>query len=117
MAHTKTPRAGKARRSRTRAAAGLIDDPGKITVLAAPVRVEIATTIQALGGAATVAELAAQLGRPADGLYYHLRAMVTGGLIEEQAGTGGRSYRLAIPAGESMRLHYRPGATANAKAV
>ena len=96
---------------------GAIESPKKIAVLAAPVRVELATAIEALGGAATVAELAAQLGRPADGLYYHLRAMVRGGLLEEEQGAGGRSYRLAAAAGDSMRLRYKPGATANAKAV
>ena len=94
-----------------------IDDPEKIAVLATPIRVELATAIQALGGEATVAELAAQLGRPADGLYYHLRALVKGGLLEERAGTSGRSFRLAVPAGQSLSLRYKPGATANAKAV
>ena len=103
--------------ARKTAARGNIEDPRKIAVLAAPARIEIATAIQALGGPTTVAELAAQLGRPADGLYYHLRAMVRGGLLTEREGDSGRSYALAVPAGESMRLRYRPGATANAKAV
>jgi len=98
-------------------AGGNIEDPRKIAVLATPVRIEIATAIQALGGPTTVAELAEQLGRPADGLYYHLRAMVKGGLLTEHEGDNGRCYALAVPAGESMRLVYRPGATANAKAV
>jgi hypothetical protein len=96
---------------------GIVEDPKKIAVFATPIRVELVTAMQALGGLATVAELAAQLGRPADGLYYHLRALVRGGLIEVCAGTNGRSYRLTIPAGQPMRLRYKPGATANAKAV
>jgi DNA-binding transcriptional ArsR family regulator len=96
---------------------GIVEDPKKIAVFATPIRVELVTAMQALGGSATVAELAVQLGRPADGLYYHLRALVRGGLLEECAGTNGRSYRLTIPAGQSMRLRYKPGATANAKAV
>lgn len=102
---------------RKSAAGGNVEDAEKIAVLAAPARIEIATAIQALGGSATVAELAAQLGRPADGLYYHLRAMVKGGLLTEHEGDGGRRYALAVPGGKSLRLRYRPGATANAKAV
>lgn len=96
---------------------GGIDDAKRIAVFATPIRVELVTAIQALGGAATVAELAVQLGRPADGLYYHLRALVRGKLLVEREGDNGRSYRLAVPAGQSLRLRYKPGATANAKAV
>jgi DNA-binding transcriptional ArsR family regulator len=96
---------------------GIIEDPKKIAVFATPIRVELVTAVQALGGSATVAELAAQLGRSADGLYYHLRALVRGGLVEECEGTNGCSYRLTIPAGQPMRLRYKPGATANAKSV
>lgn len=95
----------------------IVEDPKKIALFATPVRVELMTAIQALGGVATVAELAVQLGRPADGLYYHLRALVHGGLLGEREGPNGRSYDLMIPAGESLRLRYRPGATANARSV
>ncbi|HEY2344789.1 MAG TPA: winged helix-turn-helix domain-containing protein [Xanthomonadaceae bacterium] len=98
-------------------AAGLVEDPKKIALFATPVRVELVTAIQALGGSATVAELAVQLGRPADGLYYHLRALVRGGLLREREGANGRSYQLTIPEGESLRLRYKPGATANARSV
>ncbi|MBS0461498.1 MAG: winged helix-turn-helix transcriptional regulator [Proteobacteria bacterium] len=96
---------------------GGLDDPRKIALFATPIRVDLTTAIQALGGQATVAELAAQLGRSADGLYYHLRALVRGGLLVESDGANGRSYRLTIPAGQALRLHYKPGATANARAV
>ena len=96
---------------------GIVEDAKRIAVLATPIRVELVTTIQALGGAATVAKLALQLGRPADGLYYHLRALVRSGLVEEQAETGGRRYRLKTPPGERMSLRYKPGANSNAKAV
>lgn len=96
-----------------------LEDPKKIAVLATPIRVELVTALQALGGTATIAELALQLGRPADGLYYHMRELVRSGLLEHDAreGSAGRCYRLAIPEGESLRLRYQPGATANAKAV
>jgi DNA-binding transcriptional ArsR family regulator len=96
---------------------GVIDDAKRIAVLAAPVRTELATTLEALGGAATVAELAKRLGRSADGLYYHLRAMLRAGLLEEDSGPGGRRYRLATPGPQGVRLLYKPGATANARAV
>ncbi len=96
---------------------GIIEDPKKIAVFATPIRVELVTAIQALGGTATVAELALQLGRSADGLYYHLRALLRGGLLEEREGAAGRSYHLTIPDGDSLRLRYKPGRTANAKSV
>jgi DNA-binding transcriptional ArsR family regulator len=96
---------------------GSIEDAKKIAVLAAPARIEIVSTLEALGGSATVAELAEQLGRPADGLYYHLNALIRVGLIEEHAEYGARRYRTTTPSGQRLRLRYRPGATANARAV
>jgi DNA-binding transcriptional ArsR family regulator len=96
---------------------GIIEDAKKIAVLATPIRLELVTTIQALGGAATAAELAVQLGRPADGLYYHLRALVRGGLVEERAEAGARRHHLTAPKGATLSLRYKPGATANARAV
>lgn len=107
----------KAARAQRGGTTGLIDDPRKIAIFATPARVELVTAIQALGGTATVAELAAQLGRSADGLYYHLRALVRGGLLVERDGANGRSYGLSIPEGESLRLRYQPGANANARSV
>ncbi|MBS0211880.1 MAG: winged helix-turn-helix transcriptional regulator [Proteobacteria bacterium] len=97
--------------------AGIVEDARRIALLATPIRIELVTAIQALGGAATVAELAAQLGRSADGLYYHLRALTHGGLLEEISEPDARRYRLVTPPGERMRLRYKPGATANARAV
>lgn len=96
---------------------GIVEDAKKIAVLSTPIRIELVTAIQALGGVATVAELAMQLGRSADGLYYHLRTLVRGGLLEEIIDADARRYRLVTPPGERMRLRYKPGATANAKAV
>jgi DNA-binding transcriptional ArsR family regulator len=97
---------------------GSIEDAKKIAVLAAPARIESIGMLEALGGTATVAALAEQLGRPADGLYYHLRALVGAGLIAEDAGAGdGRRYRTTSARGQRLRLRYKPGATANAKAV
>ena len=47
------------------------------------VRQEIVDTIEALGGDAAVADIAAHLGRPADGIYYHLRRLVDSGVLRE----------------------------------
>lgn len=101
--------------ARTRAA--LIEDADEIALLASPTRIEIVDTLEALGGEASVAELAAQLGRPADGLYYHLRQLAEGGLLVEEETPEGRRYRTRVAKGERLRLRYRPGRTANAQAV
>ena len=96
---------------------GGVENAKEIELLVSPTRIEIVDTLEALGGEASVAELAAQLGRPADGLYYHLRQLAAGGLVEEEAALDGRRYRLPTRRGERLALRYRPGATANAKAV
>lgn len=94
-----------------------LDRAADIELLASPSRIEIVDTLEAMGGSVSVAELATRLGRPADGLYYHLRQLVSGGLIEEEAATDGRRFRIRTHPGDRLRLRYRPGATANAKAV
>ena len=96
---------------------GPIENAKEIGLLASPTRIEIVDTLESLGGEATVAELAAQLGRPADGLYYHLRQLADGGLLVETATPEGRRYRTRVPEGEHLRLRYKPGKNANAKAV
>jgi DNA-binding transcriptional ArsR family regulator len=97
---------------------GFVEQAARIAALAAPVRIEIFSTLEALGKPTTVAALAEQLGRPADGLYYHLRALVRAELIEEQGGTGdGRRYLATTARGKRLRLRYKPGATADAKAI
>jgi DNA-binding transcriptional ArsR family regulator len=95
----------------------LLEDADEIALLASPTRIEIVDTLEALGDAVSVAELAAAVGRPADGLYYHLRQLAEGGLIEEEAASDGRRYRSRTRKGDRLRLRYRPGATANADAV
>ena len=94
-----------------------IGDARSIALLASPARIELVDTLEALGGEASVAELAAQLGRPADGLYYHLRQLAAGGLLVEDDAADGKRYRLRTARGAPLTLRYRPGASANAKAV
>src|SRR5580704_6166782 len=92
----------------------VVERPAEVEMLASPSRQEIVDTLGALGGEASVAEIAAQLGRPVDGLYYHLRLLAGGGLVEELPDEGGgRRYRVR----SGLRLRYRPGKTPNARAV
>lgn len=95
-----------------------IDHPSLIEVLASPVRQEIVDTLAALGGAATAAELAEQLGRHMDGLYYHLKILCKAQLVAaEDTGTeAGRRYRLGGD-GQSLRLAYSIGDAARAQAL
>jgi len=96
----------------------VIQRPVEIKLLASPVRQEIVDTLEALGGNAAVAAIAAALGRPSDGLYYHLRILVKGGLLEELPDEGeGRRYRTRARRAERLRLRYEPGKTPNARAV
>ncbi len=96
----------------------VVDDAGEIALLASPTRIEIVDTLESLAGAAaTVAELAAAIGRPADGLYYHLRQLAGAGLIEEVVSPEGKRYRSRSHGSKRLRLRYRPGANANADAV
>jgi DNA-binding transcriptional ArsR family regulator len=93
-----------------------ITDPEQIRLLSSPVRQEMVDTLAALGGEASAAAVAEQLGRPADGLYYHLRALVRGGLVREVTDAGGeRRYRLAGESDAPLRLAYDVGANGNAK--
>jgi len=92
----------------------VVERPAHIALLASPARQELVDTLDALGGEASVSELSAQLGRAVPGLYYHLRLLARAGLIEELAGEpGARRYR--VPS--ALRLRYRPGDNANARAV
>lgn len=114
MAQPRKPRPAAASRAASRA----VEKPREIALLAAPARQELVDTLEALGGEASVATLAAQLGRPADGLYYHLRLLVGGGLLEELPDDGdGRRYRTRVEKGSRLQLRYRGGRNAGAAAV
>jgi DNA-binding transcriptional ArsR family regulator len=96
-----------------------IADPEQIRVLSSPVRQEIVDTLAALGGEAGAATLAEQLGRPADGLYYHLRLLVRAGLLHETRSEAGeeRRYRLEGEGDAPLRLAYRTGRGGNLAAL
>jgi DNA-binding transcriptional ArsR family regulator len=101
---------------------GRITDAAAIATLASPVRQELFDTLEALGGVATIAELAEQLGRPADGLYYHVDLLRRAGLLiaaparRSRAGRSERRYRIAGPS-RSIGLGYRPHDPRNSAAV
>ncbi|MYM34207.1 ArsR family transcriptional regulator [Duganella sp. FT50W] len=84
-----------------------ISDPQLITLLSSPIRQELVDTLAALGGEASAAELALELGRHADGLYYHLKLLCKGKLVTELDGDGDeRRYRLAGDPSQPLRLAY-----------
>lgn len=94
--------------------------PEQIRALRSPVRQEIVDTVQSLG-VCSVADVARELGRHADGLYYHVKILLRVGLLES-AGTrrdrGRREARYVTRSPECpMRLHYEPDDPANADAV
>jgi|SRR6185312_5194789 len=95
----------------------IVENAAEIALLASPARIEIMDTLEALGSAVSVAELAQALGRPADGLYYHLRQLADAGLIEEELADDGRRYRTRTRKGKRVTLRYKPGKTDNARAV
>jgi hypothetical protein len=95
-----------------------VSRPAQIRALASTLRQDIVDQVQAMGGA-SVPDLAEALGRPADALYYHVRALRRVGLLVE-AGTRQRGrhvetvYATVDPA-RRLKLEYRRGgATATA---
>jgi DNA-binding transcriptional ArsR family regulator len=94
-----------------------VSDSAQIKLLSSAVRQEILDTMAALGGEASVAELSEELGRPADGLYYHLKTLVRGGLVRsaDVVKGGERLFKLETGAGQSLRLTYNLGHEGNAK--
>jgi hypothetical protein len=60
----------------------LVEAPAQINALISTTRQEIVDTLQAMTEA-SVPELARQLARPADALYYHVRALLKAGLLRQ----------------------------------
>jgi len=92
-----------------------------IAALASPVRQELFDVLEAIGGEATVAELANHLGRAADGLYYHLECLRRVGLVDvvagrSRAGRDERRYRL-VGGDTRLELGASPGNPSRARAV
>lgn len=81
-----------------------IDSPAQLRALTSPVRQEIVDLLSA-GGPASIAAIAAHLGRPADGLYFHIRRLLRAGLLVEHtpASGGRRAARYDVP-GRPLRI-------------
>lgn len=93
-----------------RSEGGAIEHKAALTALVSTVRQEIVDTIEALGGDAAVADIAAHLGRPADGIYYHLRRLVDSGVLRAGDDPGdGRGRRYGTSARRGKRVHLKYG--------
>jgi DNA-binding transcriptional ArsR family regulator len=90
----------------------------QLAVLQAAARQEIVDVLAELG-TVSVAELAAALGRPADALYFHLRALTRVGLVKKAGYRSRPSGKEALYCAVSpeLQLHYEPQKASNRKAV
>jgi DNA-binding transcriptional ArsR family regulator len=96
----------------------IIRQPKQLAALGSAARQELVDTLAGMG-TVSVAELATALGRPADALYFHLRALQKAGLVR-RAGyrtRGGRQEALFRTAASELRLQYRPRDAANRAGV
>ena len=97
---------------------GRITGAKAIASVASPVRQELLDTIETLGGSASVGELAVELGRPADGLYYHVQVLVRAGLlVDDDRGTtdaGRDEQRFRVPSDKPLAIAYRPASSQRA---
>jgi hypothetical protein len=59
-----------------------VGEPRRLSALASPVRIELVGAFQTRGPS-SIRELSVELGRPADGLYHHVRILLKAGLIVE----------------------------------
>ena len=96
----------------------LIRSENQLRTLTAAARQEIADVLASLG-TVSVAELATALGRPADALYFHLRALTRAGLVQKvgfrsSARRIGALYRTVSP---TLQLRYEPRKASNRKAI
>src|SRR5882724_1050420 len=105
-------------RSVSQASPYVIRSARQLTALTAAARQEIVDVLEQMG-TVSVAELAAALGRPADALYFHLRALTRAGLVRNaghraQSGRTEALYRTVKP---ELQLGYQPRNAANRLAV
>src|SRR5438105_3824602 len=92
--------------------------PEHLRVLSSPIRQEVLDTLAGLG-AVSLAELGAILGRPADGLYYHVRLLERAGLVRF-AGTRrkrGRAETLVRATAPQFALRYAAAPPSRTRAL
>lgn len=96
----------------------LIRTNTQLAALVSAARQEVVDVLAEMG-TVSVAEIAATLGRPADALYFHLRALKRAGLVTEvrDRSRGGRKEALFRTVARELWLRYEPGSKANRRAV
>ena len=79
----------------------------QMAALASPARQELLDVLARMG-AASLAEIGAVLGRPSDGLYYHIRVLQRVALVVPAGtrGRGGRKERLFRATASEFALRY-----------
>ena len=90
----------------------------QLKALASSARQEIVDILSRMG-TASVAELAATLGRPPDSLYYHLRALHRAGLVLHAGHRkrGRRRERLFRTVARELQIQYLQGSQGNGREV
>jgi DNA-binding transcriptional ArsR family regulator len=90
----------------------------QLAPLASSARQEIVDMLSQMG-TVPVAELAAALGRPADAIYYHLRALERAGLVIHSGNRkqGKRKAALFCTVSPDLKLLYRVGPEGNAREI
>jgi DNA-binding transcriptional ArsR family regulator len=101
-----------------KASSHLINSRKQLEALAAAARQEIVGVLEQMG-TVSVAELAAALGRPADALYFHLRALTRAGLVQNAGyrSQSGRKEAIYRTIARELRLLYQPEDAANRTAI
>ena len=96
----------------------VIRTPRQLAVLAAAARQEIVDVLADMGKV-SISEIAATLGRPADSLYFHVRALKQAGLVKPagERFQGRRKEALYRTVAPDLWLHYEPKNAANRQAV
>src|SRR5437763_17089909 len=96
----------------------MISRPEQLRALISPVRQEIVDVLSRMG-TASLAEIAAVLGRPADGLYYHVRLLVRVGLVFPAGSRkhGGRPEELDESIAAQLALAYQTSRKGHIHAV
>jgi DNA-binding transcriptional ArsR family regulator len=85
----------------------VVRESRQMRALASSARQEIVDVLSQMG-AASAAEVAAALGRPANAVYYHLKALLRSGLAAPAGvrARGGRREALFRTPGTEVRMHY-----------
>jgi hypothetical protein len=91
---------------------------GQKRVLSSPVRQELLDVLARVGKA-SLAELGALLGRPADGLYYHVRMLARAGLVRSAGVRARAGHREALfrATARQYAVRYTPASTPHLRAM